>query len=255
VAKLKRISRRSWLLIGRWTLFGTLGCLGVSLAFAWLLFRGVEPAMMRRTLTLATVLPILLAAPLFAYLTMKIRELAIANDTLAALAATDSLTGCLNRGAFVTQIEDWLAGTGGRRASPVGALLIIDVDNFKSINDTFGHATGDEALQMIARSIDAASRNGDIVGRIGGEEYGVFLPVTTADHARDVAERIRHTIEAAPFAPGGRSHAVTVSVGCAAFDAPIAFRDLFKIADERLYRAKNGGRNQICTGPPASAPA
>jgi diguanylate cyclase (GGDEF)-like protein len=122
---------------------------------------------------------------------------------------------------------------------------MIDADNFKAINDLFGHDAGDEALTIIARSIRAVLRAGDLVGRMGGEEFGVFLPGADQQSAHAVAERIRRSVNLAVFAPDGRQRSLSVSVGGVVFTGQAAFSDLFRIADQRLYGAKQTGRNRV----------
>ena len=126
-----------------------------------------------------------------------------------------------------------------------GALLVIDVDHFKRINDSFGHDSGDEALKVIAETIRGAVRAVDLVGRIGGEEFGVFLPGTDPNRTLAVAERIRAAISAAEFSPTGSRVGLSVSVGGATFADQASFSELFRRADQRLYAAKLNGRNRV----------
>lgn len=243
-------------MLARWTILGTLGCVAVSLAYNWLFFRDMGGAALRQGLVSATVLPVLLAGPLFFYLTLKLRELAIANHKLASMATTDSLTDCLNRGAFTTFVEARLAHESKKGRKARGALLVIDADHFKTINDRYGHHTGDQALRLIARTINSVLRAEDLAGRLGGEEFGVFLPGASEMHATAIAERICSVVSETPFMPEDRRCVLSVSVGCAAFDGPIDFSELFRIADERLYAAKNAGRNRVmasCAPKPADA--
>ena len=121
---------------------------------------------------------------------------------------------------------------------------MIDADNFKAINDLFGHDAGDEALTIIARSIRAVLRAGDLVGRMGGEEFGVYLPGSDQRGTEIIAERIRRSVNLAVFAPDGRQRPLSVSIGGAVFEGPASFSDLFRIADQRLYGAKQTGRNR-----------
>lgn len=242
---LNKISRRGWKMLAKWTLFGTAGCIVVAVLMNWLMFRSLGNAAFSRAMVSGVVIPIMLAGPLFFYLTLKLRELAIANHKLADAASTDFLTSCLNRGAFSSMVDAWLSATHPSAARIRGALLVIDADHFKTINDRFGHDQGDEALRIIAYSIKSALRAGDLVGRLGGEEFGVFLPGASAENAADVGERIRAIIEAASFSPNGRRCKLSVSVGIAAFQDQVPFTDLYRIADERLYEAKNAGRNRI----------
>ena len=235
---------RSWLKLTQWTVFGTLGCIAISVTFNYVYFFNESPALLTKALISAAIIPVILAGPLFFYLTLKLRELAIANHRLRDLASKDSLTGCLNRGAFTRVIDNFLE-IRGISQPPVGALLVIDADHFKSINDRFGHHRGDEALNLMADAIRASLRKNDWLGRLGGEEFGVFLPGADLAEASHVAERIRKMINGLDFTAGGERRALSVSIGGAAFVQRITFADLFRIADERLYAAKNTGRDRI----------
>ncbi|MBA3447063.1 MAG: GGDEF domain-containing protein [Pseudaminobacter sp.] len=242
---LTKISARSWFLLARWTVLGTMGCVAVALAFHYFAFRGMGTEVQRQGVFTAIAIPVILAGPLFFYLTLKLRELAIVNHKLAIVASTDSLTACLNRGAFSTRVDERLLRAGGRKSDGSGALLIIDADHFKAINDRFGHSHGDEALRIIARSIRGSVRSGDLVGRLGGEEFGVFLPGAGEEAAADIAERIRSVIAGATFMPDGVHCPLSVSVGGAVYDSRIDFGELFRAADQRLYAAKAAGRNRV----------
>ena len=176
MTSLRGISVKGWRKLSSWTLLGTLGCIAISVAFNFTYFSAVAPDALIEGVASAVVIPIILAGPLFFYLTLKLRELAVANHRLQELASTDALTACLNRGAFTTLVDghlDRLPGMGGDRQ---GALLVIDADHFKSINDRYGHHCGDYALRAIADAIRSSVRKGDLIGRLGGEEFGVFLP-------------------------------------------------------------------------------
>src|SRR5690606_13727376 len=107
------------------------------------------------------------------------------------------------------------------------------------------HDQGDEALRIIARAITGTLRSGDLVGRIGGEEIGVFLFGVETPEAESAAERIRRTINDADFTPANRRQRLSVSVGGAVIQQPPLFSDLFRIADQQLYVAKNSGRNRV----------
>jgi diguanylate cyclase (GGDEF)-like protein len=244
---LKDISPRGWRMLARWTVFGTLGCTAVAVLMNLMLFGALGGTALSRAMVSGVLIPILLAGPLFFYLTLKLRELAIANHKLAELASTDSLTACLNRRAFASHIDAWLADpTAAAAWRSAGALLVIDADHFKKINDRFGHDQGDEALKLIAGSIRSVLRAGDLAGRLGGEEFAVFLPGATPENAAEVAERIRAVIEKARFEPNGCRCRLSVSVGVASFEEQSpSFSELFRLADERLYEAKNAGRNRI----------
>lgn len=165
-------------------------------------------------------------------------QLAAAHRRLAAKACRDDMTGMLNRESFFAVLER------SHRKSDRGALLIIDADHFKSINDRFGHMTGDEALLLIAEAIKRAVRAADTLGRVGGEEFCAFLPGVDEQEARQIAERVRHEVEMIRFRPTDeRTIPLTVSIGgtlCAQGDS---IPELMRSADRRLYEAKHGGRN------------
>lgn len=168
-------------------------------------------------------------------------QLSQANEELARLAAQDALTGLANRRAFEQRAAEEEARC--RRSGTGFGLLLLDIDHFKDVNDRFGHATGDQVLQQIARLLESATRETDLVARLGGEEFAVLLPELgeSADTLR-VAEKIRQAIQAADFGPVGE---VTVSVGCAkgdGNDTPVQLA--LRRADEALYKAKQAGRNR-----------
>ena len=196
------------------------------------------------TWILATVLPIIMSGPIIYLFSSKLRQLAVVQHELALIASEDSLTTCLNRGAFVTLVDAYLnqlkdAGLVG------GALLVVDADHFKEINDRYGHANGDVALKLIAKSLKGEVRPTDLVGRIGGEEFGVFLPRVDAAAALDIAERIRRSVAQTAFAPNGVPAQISVSIGAAVFHGSMSYQTLFKSADNLLYQAKGLGRNRV----------
>ncbi len=230
-----------WNSVGRWTLFGTLGVTLVAVTFNFVMFRDMGTEALSRSILSAIILPVLLGMPLFFYMSMRVRGLVILNRRLGLVARTDSLTACLNRGAFTAKVEALL---GDAERPPNGALLMIDADNFKAINDVHGHIAGDEALTIIARSIRGVLRAGDLVGRMGGEEFAVFLPGVNQDQAEHIAERVRYSVNRAMFAPAGLHCPLSVSIGGAAFERTTNFAELFRIADHRLYGAKQSGRNR-----------
>jgi diguanylate cyclase len=223
---------------------GTLVCIGVAFAvdsydmasggWRW----GADPVN-------NIVIPLVLAPPFFFLLLDKMRQLAIAHKELMTVAATDSLTSLLNRRAFTELVDGYLKRVEESDRRGGGALLVIDVDHFKAVNDHFGHQKGDEALKLIAKTIRETVRDTDLVGRVGGEEFCVFMPGQAPDSAADVAERIRQAVARAGFTPDGARHALSISVGGVAFDQPFAFSDLYRSADERLYAAKHNGRNRV----------
>ncbi|MBI5331336.1 MAG: diguanylate cyclase [Betaproteobacteria bacterium] len=160
---------------------------------------------------------------------------------LIRLANTDALTGVANRRRFLEQMEMELARV--HRYGEVVCVLIMDVDHFKRINDSHGHAAGDAALRHLATLAQTHLRRNDLFGRLGGEEFGILLPGTCLQGALEYAERFCHHVAQSPVAAGVR---LTVSIGAAAFKAEDASIDqVFARADAALYRAKEGGRNRV----------
>jgi len=229
----------------QWTVAGTFWCVFVSWGYQNLVMSGWGGTWLRPGLTTGIMLAVVMAGPILVFLGLKLRELAIANRHLGLVASTDSLTACLNRGSFHERIDEQFDEATRASRHIRGALLIIDADHFKVINDTYGHDQGDEALRIIAAQIRGQVRKGDLVGRLGGEEFGVFLPGASQENAKAVAERVRRAIAEMSFRPRGVLHQLSVSVGGVSFEEPLGFVELYRIADRRLYQAKNAGRNRI----------
>ena len=164
-------------------------------------------------------------------------------NRLNRMAVTDPMTGLFNRRRFNRALEDEIVRA--QRFSEPITLLILDIDKFKSINDTYGHAAGDEVIKGVAEVLREVTRSVDIVSRIGGEEFSVLLPKTAQQEGMQVAEKIRKTMEKRQFRLGGGSRAITISVGISVFPQDGTEADpLVRCADDNLYRAKEGGRNR-----------
>ncbi|MYM54589.1 GGDEF domain-containing protein [Thalassovita mangrovi] len=172
-----------------------------------------------------------------------IGRIKISETALTDLAVRDSLTRLLNRRAF----EEALAETFDRvqRFGETTALLALDIDHFKHINDTYGHAAGDMVLQEIGAILTRNLRSFDRPFRVGGEEFSVLLPGTTAIAARDIADRLREAVERHPFRCGANRIAVTVSIGIAVTGPEMTQASLVEAADAALYEAKLKGRNRV----------
>jgi diguanylate cyclase (GGDEF)-like protein len=179
----------------------------------------------------------------------RTKELEAVNHRLEELATTDALTGLCNRGHFEECGARQLAEA-RRRSAPV-ALVLSDIDRFKSFNDRYGHAFGDEVLRHVAKIFRAEVREGDLVARIGGEELAVLMPDATTDEAARAAERIRARLEATALEENGER--VTASFGVTSTeDAPPELDKLLKAADDALYASKRDGRNRVSLAPPSS---
>ena len=172
-------------------------------------------------------------------------ELAVANRRLANAALTDLLTGLPNRRSAMDLLaQAWSAAT--RSGSPL-SVMVVDIDHFKHINDTYGHASGDIVLREAAHSLRASARREDSVCRIGGEEFLVICPGTDLNAAMRSAERLRASLETKQILIGLTEESVTASIGVAVHEVDTADSDaLVSAADKALYQAKKTGRNQVC---------
>ena len=160
-------------------------------------------------------------------------------------AVVDALTGLNNRRYFESHMNAML-DIAAHRGRPL-SLMVLDIDHFKKVNDTYGHEAGDEVLKEFATRVRRVLRMSDLVCRLGGEEFVVVMPDTPIEIAARVAERVRNAVERAPFAidAGAREIPVTVSIGLSDRGADISHDAMFKRADRALYRSKNNGRNQV----------
>jgi diguanylate cyclase (GGDEF)-like protein len=177
-------------------------------------------------------------------------DLLVKNRALAEVSSRDSLTGLYNRWYVIEKIDSEI-NRAIRHGSPM-SLLMLDIDHFKRINDTWGHAAGDEVLKGVGRLLRDSCRVYDVPGRYGGEEFCIVLPETQLGNTEVVAERIRKRFESTELTCGGEAVVVTASIGIAGMDesasneilSPAALIDR---ADRALYSAKSRGRNRIET--------
>lgn len=162
------------------------------------------------------------------------QQLQTLTQQLEYRATHDALTGVLNRGAVIDQAGQALRRNGG-------AMIVLDIDHFKRINDEFGHPAGDRVIQAIARCLQELVQAPAIVGRVGGEEFTVLLPTLARDEALAMTERLRQRIAQEATGPAP----VTASFGLSLNPPGTEFELAYGLADAALYRAKRGGRNQV----------
>lgn len=178
------------------------------------------------------------------------RELQRAQATLSQMATTDALTGLFNRSFLLRRLQEESSRLRRLQKIPTApslALVMLDIDHFKRINDTYGHPAGDEVLREVGHRLAQAKREYDVVGRYGGEEFLVALPGADLTGARETAERLRQVIRSQPFQVDGQAIKVTVSLGVAVVRSDEeGFAGALKRADEGLYAAKRAGRD--CLG-------
>lgn len=171
-------------------------------------------------------------------------ELADAKRSLEALVRIDGLTGLLNRAAFFEALTSACATTGG-------TLLMLDVDHFKEINDRHGHAVGDDVLVLIGRILSGSLPPQGFAGRLGGEEFGLFLPAVGITQAMPLAEALQREAAADVGSRAGLDHAVTISIGAAEVQKGGDGPAIYRLSDAALYRAKRAGRNRVEATHPA----
>jgi diguanylate cyclase (GGDEF)-like protein len=162
---------------------------------------------------------------------------------LRRLAEVDALTGAFNRRAFLTLLDKALSHV--QRTGAELPVLVIDLDNFKKINDTWGHQRGDEALCHFVDLAQRCLRKEDILGRLGGEEFAIFLPDVGSAGVLAVAERLRALVEARPLEVARRSVPMTVSIGIATATPGDTAQSVLQRADAAMYAAKERGRNRV----------
>jgi diguanylate cyclase (GGDEF)-like protein len=192
-----------------------------------------------------SVLPLVTAMPASLLIFWQQHRLSLAHSALlkahqelAIKAARDHLTGLLNRGTFLDRV--------GLHDGEPGVLLIVDADNFKKINDSFGHAEGDAALRLIAAAIRSPLTDRSLAGRLGGEEFAVFVPGASSSEGLPLAEAIRSAVAAVSFYPApGTKYPLSVSIGVAVKASGGDLLQTFRQADANLYQAKINGRNAV----------
>ncbi|WP_260704933.1 GGDEF domain-containing protein [Edaphobacter flagellatus] len=220
------------------TLASTLGSVLVTLTLAWLL--GLTGVGYLYSGVIGTIVPMIMVPLTMSRIIRLTVELGEARAKLHYMATHDSLTSTYNRSYFMSRFE-----AERRRAQKIKAplsIMMIDVDEFKSINDCYGHIGGDIALEAIARAIRTPLRPQDTLARYGGEEFIVLLPETALDEACAIAERLRRSVSMTRVSIQEETIAVTVSIGLSSVEQ--GFAHVIDRADAALYEAKRGGRNR-----------
>jgi diguanylate cyclase (GGDEF)-like protein len=168
------------------------------------------------------------------------------------MATTDGLTGAFNRAELLASAQREMDA--GQQSGLSLVVLMLDVDHFKAINDRFGHAGGDRALESLVATLRTGIRQIDLLGRLGGEEFAVVLPETPTASAESVAERLRAKVAEAPIPFGDRLIPMTVSIGLAAqLETDSSIEQVIARADDALYHAKRNGRNHVVSHQPQQA--
>ncbi|GGD86771.1 GGDEF domain-containing protein [Aureimonas endophytica] len=243
--RIGRLTRDDLRSLARLNVCGMTICVFVAIVFSAAMFWHEEPRLLARGIVSGVVLTLILAVPNFALLSLHVLRLRVANRELLSAAGQDSLTLLLNRGAFGEAVETRLHAM---RDCPItrGAFFVIDADHFKAINDRWGHSVGDRALVLIAAEMRKVAHRADLVGRLGGEEFGVFLEGAGPTSASETAERLRARVAAIELrSDEGETVRLSVSIGAVYFCQVASFAALYRLADRKLYEAKANGRNRV----------
>lgn len=166
------------------------------------------------------------------------------HETIYRMTIVDALTGTHNKRFLLESLEKEIPRA-RRHARPL-ALLMFDIDHFKSVNDNYGHLAGDYVLKELATQLKTRLRPDDLLARYGGEEFGVALPETPMEGALKIAEELRKLVEKHRFVFENEEIPVTISIGAAVLDEKADVLGFVKAADEKLYDAKRSGRNRVC---------
>lgn len=234
----------AWLLgVGKWRAILAIAMVSMilSVLLTWMsnvIFMPDEP--LEDWLYVSIIVPALIAPPVSSVVLSLLYQLAEARAALVTMSETDPLTGVGNRRHFMEQAQRAIAAAKTMQV-PL-SIVLIDIDHFKRVNDTHGHAVGDEVIVRVASACRQKLRSGDVFCRWGGEEFIVLLPSASLEMGCQLAERLRVAVaeSAAPEAP------VTISLGVGELTSQAGTLDeVVSVADHQLYRAKDGGRNRV----------
>lgn len=194
----------------------------------------------RVEVAVSTLAALLVTIPADIILIMLARSITKQRDALGQLVYRDHLTGLSNRRHFDEQVTTLVD-----RSGVAGVLILIDVDHFKLINDQYGHAAGDRVLSELGQIMRDSLRTQDLVGRLGGEEFGIFLPHASLGGAQVVAERLRERVAQHVIQIDGTTITLTISLGAVSTRMGDSYAALYRAADGALYSAKRDGRNRV----------
>ncbi|MFO0232221.1 MAG: GGDEF domain-containing protein [Burkholderiales bacterium] len=240
------IGRPVWVTLPALFAASVLASVGMLFALTELMGMGYGPTF-SRSIAIAVVAPILVTVPVGGFIIRLLREVDDARRQAQEMAWLDPLTGLMNRRRVVEIGAAELDPS--RRRGGECAVALMDIDDFKRINDEFGHGAGDSVLQGVARTLCEASDGVDHVARWGGEEFVVLMPGASLEDALAQSERLRTAVEGLTVAAGqGRPVRCTVSIGLATAGHLDGFEQLVNSADRAMYRAKAAGKNRVAVG-------
>lgn len=194
-------------------------------------------------LVMSAIIAVAVGLPIAAVVVMQNERYRLLSEQLAHLSSIDQMTGLLNRQTFLDRLDLLLFTQAAKQSG--GVFAYVDADHFKQLNDRYGHALGDKVIQLLARHIRMATREGDLCARLGGEEFGIFLVGATLDQAAVIAERLRGDVNASERKLDLPGVTISVSIGMAAHRPGEGAQATMQAADRSLYAAKNDGRNAV----------
>ena len=199
-----------------------------------------------RTLISGSAVAAMLAAPIAYYVGLQMLDSQCLAQALEHAVNHDSLTGASTRASFKAQVAQLPAGP--------KAIMLVDIDHFKAVNDRFGHQAGDTALCQFAQRLKRNCREDDLIARFGGEEFVVLLHSVSLADAQAAAERLCDKLRESPIILNGQAHRLTASFGVAPLENAAGLDHALAQADEALYRAKHAGRDRVCTSDTRTPP-
>ena len=229
---------RGWGMTCIVTVLGTLACTALA---AWFNGFAGEPV--------NVLIVTLIAAPLLFAFANSLRLMAVARRRQVIAASSDPLTGLLYRQAFMAAVGDYLGALNEFDRPATGAFLAIDIDNLKAINDAFGHEAGDAAIAELARILRRSVRHSDLIGRLGGDEFGVLLLGPDQFQSQLVADRLCEVVTETQLTVAGKSLPLGISVGIGLYRETTTLPELIAAADRALYAAKQNGGNRAAISP------
>ncbi|MBE1295401.1 MAG: diguanylate cyclase [Rhodobacteraceae bacterium] len=213
------------------------GAVLASILLTWIMQGG---ELITQSLQPSILVPLLIAPPVTLWSANRMLEIHRLNQQLEHLLAHDQMTNLLSRSHFMRRLDEMSSDF-------KGSVLMLDIDFFKQVNDTYGHLVGDEVIRRVAEVIETHVRQDSLAARYGGEEFVVCLPQKDLDEAMGRAEQIRRAVENQTVSVSGQDLRCTISIGLGYADGEKPLVEVLRKADEALYLAKNQGRNRVGT--------
>jgi diguanylate cyclase (GGDEF)-like protein len=228
-----------------WMVGAGIAAIVISLAL-YGVFAAVSPASLGAGgAWLALVASLIIAVPLAFVCGRKAEQLNLLRNQIQKLGRSDSVTACLNDRTFSALVDTYSNRGSSQAGDPLGTILLIHVEDLQVVSRRFGYSWGNQALGLLADGIRNSVRAGDIIGRLSGDRFGVFLPGATADDARNVAQRIRQNVEALQFYPEGTRFPLSVTAGSVTVATRTSFDNLLREAEDVLGTVSDPEKNWI----------